>query len=60
MYILQGTAVDSTGATTTYNIQLQSDGTSTPEQTQTNLFFGFVLFFIVAGGIILYFQRRFK
>jgi hypothetical protein len=34
--------------------------TSTIEQTQTNLFYGFILFFITAFGIISYFSHKFN
>jgi len=57
MYLIQGTSSDGS-ATTTYNITLQSDGTSSLEQTQTNLFYGFLLFFIIVFGIVSYFQNR--
>jgi len=35
------------------------EATSTVEQVQTNMAYGFFLFFLVAFGIIGYFQRRF-
>jgi len=60
MYNITGSAIDSNGSTTLYSFSVQSDGTSFPEQVQSNLFFGFILFFIISGSIIFYFQRKFK
>jgi len=34
--------------------------TSTPEQVQTNIFNGFILFFIMAFGLIGYYAHRFR
>ena len=36
------------------------DATSTIEQVQTNLFHGFVLFFLVATLVVAYFAYKFK
>lgn len=46
------------GATTTTSTDLSA--TSTIEQYQTNLYNGFVLFFISAALVIAYFAYKFK
>jgi len=37
-----------------------SNATSTLEQSQSNIFYGFILFFITSFGIVGFFSTRFK
>lgn len=47
-------------ANQTVNIIPAYNSTSSPEQTQTNLYNGFILFFLIAFCIIGYYRTRFK
>jgi len=47
-----------TTATTT--ISYDDTATSTREQVQTNLYYGFILFFITAALVVAYFTNKFK
>lgn len=57
---INGTSVDSNGSTTTWSLVVNASATSSPAQVQTNLFNGFILFFLVASLVIGYFTIKFK
>lgn len=58
--IIQGTSTDASGNVTSYIFQMDYSATSTPGQVQTNLFYGFILFFMMTALIVGYFNSKFK
>lgn len=59
-FLIQGQSIDELGATTTYMATITPPDISNAAQVQTNLFYGFLLFFIVVVGIVGFFSHKFK